>query len=102
MRTLSGDNAILYRNKEGKLDGMCGTHEEKLLISGSKDFHEEIERKMKERFVSWKTKIETIKMTGFSIVQKEDGIYVDQNEHTQVMKEATMRKNTDKEDQIYQ
>ena len=82
MRTLSGDNAILYRNKEGKLDGMCGTQEEEFLISGSKDFHEEIERKMEERFMSWKTKIEMIEMTGLGAIQEEDGTCVDQNEHT--------------------
>ena len=102
MRILSGDNAIFYKSKEGQLDGMCVIHIEEFLISSSKDFHKEVERKIKGRCPDWKIKRETIKMPGLNIVQKEDGIYMDQNEHIQSMKEAVVKKNMDKEDQMTQ
>ena len=67
------------------------------LISGSKEFHKEVARKLKGIFTFGKVEIESFKFTGLNIVQKEDGIYVDQNEYVQSIKEIEVKRNVDKE-----
>ena len=97
MKNLSRDEAFFYKLKKGKLDGICILHVDDFLISGSKEFQKEVAQKLKGRFTFGKIEVESFKFTGLNIVQKEDGIYIDQNEYVQSINEIEVKKNMDKE-----
>ena len=97
MKNLSGDGAFFNKFKKNKLDGICILHVDDFLISGSKEFQKEVLQKLKGRFTFGKIEVESFKFTGLNIVQKEDGIYVDQNEYVQSINEIEVKRNVDKE-----
>ena len=63
MKNLSGDDAFFYRIKKDCLDGICILHVDDFLISGSKEFHKEVARKLKGRFTFGKVEVESFKFT---------------------------------------
>ena len=48
MKNLSRNDAFFYKIKKDQLDGVCILHIDDLLITGSKEFHKEVTRMLKE------------------------------------------------------
>ena len=57
MTNLSGDDAFFYKIKKDQLDGICILHVDDFLISSSEEFHKEVSRKLKGRFIFGKVEI---------------------------------------------
>lgn len=50
MKSLSGDDALFYCIKDGKLVGICLLHVDDFLIGGTESFHELVKEKLIKRF----------------------------------------------------
>ena len=86
MRSLSGDDAVFYSIRNGKLEGICLLHVDDFLIGGSEGFLSFALKSLLNRFTFGKIESKKFKFTGLNVEQTEEGIFIDQNEYIQALK----------------
>ena len=100
MKSLSGDDALFYLVEGEKLLGLCNLHVDDFLIGGTKHFLNLIQQKLQGRFTFGKIEFQKFKFTGLNIEQKNDGIYIDQNEYIQSIAPIDIDKAMDKNEKL--
>ena len=83
MAQLTGDDAVFYLMKQGRLVGLCILHVDDFLTGGTVEFESLLDDKLKGRFQFGKIELKKFKFTGLNIEQTDDGIYIDQIDYIQ-------------------
>ena len=74
------DSALFYkRDKNGKLMGIIGLHVDDFLHCGTKEFEQDVTKKLAEIFLMGKVVSKKFNYVGFDIDQQDDAIRVDQS-----------------------
>ena len=96
MKSVSGDDAFFYLNKNGELHGLCILHVDDFLLGGNQYFYNLVQSKLIGKFTFGKIEIEKFKFTGLNVQQTSEGILVDQNDYIQSIKPIKIDKFADK------
>ena len=100
MKSLSGDEAFFHYQKDGKLLGLCILHVDDFLIGGTSSFLQNIQKKLQGRFKFGKIEIEKFKFTGLNIQQKDDAIFIDQDDYIKSLEPITVEKVANKDEKL--
>ena len=74
------DSALFYkRDKNGKLMGIIGLHVDDFLHCGTKEFEQDVTKKLAEIFLMGKVVSKKFNYVGFDIDQQDDAIRVDKS-----------------------
>ena len=96
MKTLSGDDALFFLVKKGKLLGMCLVHVDDFLVGGNPEFDDILEKGLMSKFTFGKVESKKFKYIGLNVEQRDEGIFIDQNEYIQSLQPIEIEKAVDK------
>ena len=71
---MKGDEAFYFTHRDNELIGMVMTHVDDFVMTGTEDFLEEIERKIKISLTVSKVEKDKFRFTGIDIERTEDGV----------------------------
>ena len=100
MQMLSGDDALFFYQKDGKLLGLCILHVDDFLIGGTATFLQSIQKKLLGRFKFGKIENEKFKFTGLNIQQNKNEIVIDQDDYVKSLEPISIDKASNKDEKL--
>ena len=83
MKTLPGDEAFYYENKDGKLIGSVLSHVDDFTVAGEDEFVERIVKGISEKFTVSKIERDKFRFTGLDVNATREKIEISMEEYAE-------------------
>lgn len=97
MTQVTGDEATYYYRVNNKLEGIVILHVDDFLTLGSDLFFELVVKKIKQKFKLSKVERDKFRFCGIDVEVTPEGIFINQNEYANAIKEIPVDKNDNPE-----
>merc|ERR1712089_85996 len=100
LKTLPGDDAFYYENRDGKLMGLNLSHVDDFTIAGNKEFVERIVNGIKQRFTVSKVEEDKFRFTGLDVKVKNGIIEISMEDYADSVEEIKEIRKADRNERL--
>ena len=100
MKTLPGDDAFYYENKNGKLMGLNLSHVNDFMIAGEDEFVERIVKGIERKFTVSKVEKDEFRFTGLEVKAANRKIEVLMKDYANSVEEIKERRKADRAEKL--
>ena len=102
LKTIPGDEAFYYENKNGKLLGAVLSHVDDFIVAGKDEFVDRIVKGVSSEFTVSKTEKDEFRFTGLDVKTKGKEIEVSMEENARLVELIEEIRRADKEEKLTQ
>ncbi len=100
LKTLPGDDAFYYENRDGKLMGLNLSHVDDFTIAGNKEFVERIVNGIKEKFTVSKIEEDKFRFTGLDVKVEDGKVQVSMEDYADSVNEIKEIRKADRTEKL--